>query len=149
MAAKTWFKESIASLLSAPGPLHMPKLPHGIGGGHGPIDVFSTRFANLFADDVDATVDGERLDKAALKDRIVAIKKEYNPSTASFSDIHGSYGDGDFADGERVQTRLDWTQSSTDGVAEFTMRNTITWDARVKTISGDFRKIYKLGITTQ
>jgi len=148
MAAKTWFQESITSLLTAPGPIHMPKLPFGMRGGHGPIDVFSTRFANLFTDDVDAMVNGESLDKDGLKDKLVTIKKQYNPSSATFSDVGGSSGVWEVAEGEHVLTKLDWTQVNTQGAEETISVSSITWDARLQHVSGNLRKIQKLGITT-
>jgi hypothetical protein len=92
MAAKQWFQESISSLLSAPGPIHMPKLPFGLHGGPGPIDVFSTRFTNLFTDDVDANVNGEAMNKAGLEEKLVILKKLYDPSSAAFADDESDSG---------------------------------------------------------
>jgi hypothetical protein len=87
-SAQLRFQESIISLLSAPGPLHIPRLPFGHG-GHGPIDVFSTRFTNLFPDDVDANVNGVAVDKAGLKDNLVTLKKSFDSTTAAFTNVDG------------------------------------------------------------
>ena len=81
-----WFQNAFKSLMEAPGPISIPKLPFGMRGGPGPIDVFSTRFYSLFADDVSATVNGEAVDKEGLKGRLVKIKRRYNMQTAQLEE---------------------------------------------------------------
>jgi hypothetical protein len=78
-----WLQHELSSLLSSPGPIRIPRLPFGLRGGPGPIDVFSSRFANLFSDDVRATINGIDYDKAGLKDKVIELKQYYDPDSAT------------------------------------------------------------------
>ncbi|KZS87682.1 hypothetical protein SISNIDRAFT_460613 [Sistotremastrum niveocremeum HHB9708] len=76
-----WLEEGIRSLLTA-GPQigHFPR--HA---GHGPVDIFSSRFNALFATNVTALVNGQLLDNAALKQKLSDVQKAFSPETAQFS----------------------------------------------------------------
>jgi hypothetical protein len=79
-----WLEQAITGLLTAPGPITIPKLPGGIIGGPGPIDLFSTRFANTFTADVKAEINGTDYDNAGLKAKLANIKSVFNPETTTF-----------------------------------------------------------------
>ena len=53
--------------------------------GHGPIDLFSTRFANMFTQDATGVVGGKEVDKEGLKQSLLAWQKKWNQDTAHFT----------------------------------------------------------------
>lgn len=62
-----------------------PKFPGmHIRMGPGPIDVFSTRFANMFTQEATGVVGGKEVDKAGLKEALLALQRKWNPDTAKF-----------------------------------------------------------------
>jgi len=76
----TWLEQAITGLLTAPGPFHLPP-----GSGIGPIDLFSTRFAQTFTSDVKATINGTSYDNADLKAKLASVKGEFSNETATFN----------------------------------------------------------------
>lgn len=52
--------------------------------GPGPIDLFSTRFANMFTKEATGVVAGVQVDKEGLKQSLLALQKQWNPETAQF-----------------------------------------------------------------
>ncbi|KAF8492520.1 hypothetical protein JB92DRAFT_2577417, partial [Gautieria morchelliformis] len=78
-----WVERALASLLSAPH-ISFPKPPAGINLGPGPIDLFSTRFNNTFTSDAKGRVDGELVNRDALKEKLLALQSHYNPDTVKF-----------------------------------------------------------------
>ena len=87
-ATPEFLQDRLSSLLSAPH-IHFNKPPHGgpLGGlrmGPGPVDVFSTRFTNYFTRDATGVVAGNAVDRAALKDALLALQRRWNPDSATF-----------------------------------------------------------------
>ncbi|KAJ3481783.1 hypothetical protein NLI96_g7423 [Meripilus lineatus] len=104
-----WLAQNLSSLLSSPY-IHFPKPPAGLPGlrlGHGPIDLFSTRFTNLFSDEAKGTVDGQEVDKAGLKDALLAIQRTWNADSANVTPSAS-------ADPKHIAAELTWTLSKTD-----------------------------------
>jgi hypothetical protein len=71
-----WLSTEISKLLVSPH-ISFPKPPAGIRLGPGPVDLFSTNFNNLFAPDVVATVDGEKVSRDELKQKLLNLQKHW------------------------------------------------------------------------
>lgn len=86
----------LTELLSAPHisfPKHPPGGPFGaLRMGHGPVDLFSTRFLNDFAEDARGTVNGRAVDTDGLKAALLALQRRWNPDTSSFTPVVGAQG---------------------------------------------------------
>ena len=85
-ASSEWLQEQLSTLLASPY-IHFsqPKIPGlQLRMGPGPIDLFSTRFANTFTHDATAVVAGKELDKDGLKTALLALQKRWIPESASF-----------------------------------------------------------------
>ncbi|EPS99318.1 hypothetical protein FOMPIDRAFT_143163 [Fomitopsis schrenkii] len=80
-----WLQDRLQTLLNSPY-IHFdqPKLPH-LRMGHGPVDLFSTRFNNWFTSDATGVVAGSTVDKAGLKDALLALQRKWNSDTAKFT----------------------------------------------------------------
>lgn len=52
--------------------------------GPGPIDLFSTRFINLFTHEAKGTVNGQEVAKDELKEQLLKLQKKYNKETVKF-----------------------------------------------------------------
>ena len=83
-ASAEFVQEHLSTLLKSPY-IHFtqPQIP-GIRLGHGPIDLFSTRYANFFTHNATGVVAGQELDKDGLKQALLALQKRWNPDTARF-----------------------------------------------------------------
>lgn len=86
-ADSAWLQQQLQQLLASPY-IHFNH-PPGIRMGHGPVDLFSTRFNNLFAPDASGTVAGTDADRAALKQALLALQKHWSPDSASFAPATG------------------------------------------------------------
>ena len=78
-------QQMLSTLLASPH-IHFNQ-PHGIGGirlGHGPIDLFSTRFTNYFTHEATGSVAGTEVDKEGLKQALLALQKKWDPENAQF-----------------------------------------------------------------
>ncbi|KAH9854520.1 hypothetical protein C2E23DRAFT_726455 [Lenzites betulinus] len=83
-----FLQERLATLLASPhihfnrppatGPLSKIRL------GPGPVDLFSTRFANMFTPDATGVVGGKAVDHDGLKSALLALQKRWNPQEATF-----------------------------------------------------------------
>ncbi|PSR78708.1 hypothetical protein PHLCEN_2v7297 [Hermanssonia centrifuga] len=85
-ATSEWLQEQLSTLLASPH-IHFshPKFPGAhMRMGPGPIDVFSTKFANMFTSDATGTVAGTQVDKDGLKESLLALQKQWNPDSAKF-----------------------------------------------------------------
>lgn len=71
-----WLSTEISKLLVSPH-ISFPKPPAGIRLGPGPVDLFSTVFNNIFAPDVVATVDGEKVSRDELKQKLLNLQKHW------------------------------------------------------------------------
>ncbi|KAI0964643.1 hypothetical protein AcW1_001414 [Taiwanofungus camphoratus] len=82
-----WLEEHLHTLLNSPY-IHFPV--GQLGGrrmGHGPVDLFSTRFNNFFTKGATGVVNGKDVDRAALKDTLLALQSKWNPATAKFAAV--------------------------------------------------------------
>lgn len=82
-----WLAQQLKTLLSSPY-IHFSQPPAGLHGlrlGPGPIDLFSTRFENLFSNDATGVVAGEEVDRADLKQALLALQRTWNPDTLNIS----------------------------------------------------------------
>ncbi|KZT68648.1 hypothetical protein DAEQUDRAFT_727518 [Daedalea quercina L-15889] len=84
-----WLQEKLRLLMNSPY-IHFnhPKLP-GIRMGPGPVDLFSTRFNNMFTSDVTGVVAGNEVDKEGLKQALLALQRKWNNDSVRFSPSAG------------------------------------------------------------
>ncbi|KAM5538387.1 hypothetical protein V8D89_007989 [Ganoderma adspersum] len=110
-ASAEFLQEHLSTLLNSPY-IHFkqPQIP-GIRLGHGPVDLFSTRFANFFTHDATGVVAGQELDKGGLKHALLALQKRWNPDSASF------VAEGDAA---KPSSKFLWTQKDAANQTEVT-----------------------------
>lgn len=80
-----WLSKEISDLLASPH-ISFPKPPTGIHLGPGPIDLFSTKFNNLFALSVEAVVDGQQVSRDDLKQKLLNLQKHWDPKGVKFQD---------------------------------------------------------------
>ncbi|KAH9949408.1 hypothetical protein B0H21DRAFT_688455 [Amylocystis lapponica] len=86
-APPDWLQQQLATLLASPY-IHFtqpPALPSGRRLGHGPVDLFSTRFNNLFTHDAAGTVAAQPADRARLKRALLALQRTWAPDAARFT----------------------------------------------------------------
>lgn len=88
-SSSQWLANSLSALLASPY-VHFPQ-PPVVGGipinlGPGPLDLFSTRFENLFTQDATGVVAGKQVDKDGLKEILLAVQQHWNPGNARFVD---------------------------------------------------------------
>lgn len=80
-----WFTSKFSELMAS-SHISFPTPPPNIHLGPGPIDVFSTKFDDLYPDDVEAAVDGEVVSKDDLKQKLLNLKKRWDPEQVEFQD---------------------------------------------------------------
>lgn len=82
-----FLQDKLSTLLASPH-IHFNAPPAGgplhIRMGHGPVDLFSTRFLNFFTADARGVVGGKEVDHDGLKDALLALQKKWNPQEARF-----------------------------------------------------------------
>ncbi len=80
-----FLQDRLSTLLASPH-IHFNKPPAllNIRMGPGPVDVFSTRFANWFTHDATGVVNGKQVDKEGLKEALLALQKKWHPDSANF-----------------------------------------------------------------
>ncbi|EMD30872.1 hypothetical protein CERSUDRAFT_109729 [Gelatoporia subvermispora B] len=105
-----WLQSQLSTLLASPhihfnrptgGPLA------GLRMGPGPVDLFSTRFSNMFTSDAAGTVAGQEVDREGLKDALLALQKQWTPDSASFVDEQPQ-------EGQQTATRFMFTPKDTE-----------------------------------
>ncbi|EJF67510.1 hypothetical protein BD309DRAFT_965632 [Dichomitus squalens] len=103
-------QEKLTTLLNSPY-IHFNQPPqlHGIRLGHGPVDLFSTRFNNYFTSDATGIVAGKEVDKEGLKTALLALQKRWNPDSANFVSQ---------SDASKPTTKFLWTQKNADQPTE-------------------------------
>lgn len=82
----TFLQDALTSILNSPH-ISFPKPPHGLPNirlGHGPIDLFSTRFTNVFAENATGEIAGTQVDKEGLKNALLALQKVWDGDSATF-----------------------------------------------------------------
>lgn len=75
-----WLQEHLTQLLSSPY-IHFtqPKIAGlQLRMGPGPIDLFSTKFANMVTGDVTGVIAGKEVDKDGLKEALLKLQKKWN-----------------------------------------------------------------------
>ncbi|CDO68485.1 hypothetical protein BN946_scf184499.g10 [Trametes cinnabarina] len=105
-----FLQERLSALLASPH-IHFNTPPafHGIRMGHGPVDLFSTRFANWFSHDAKGVVGGKEVDREGLKEALLALQRKWDGQSASFVPHEGA---------EKPTTRLLWAQKGSGDPAE-------------------------------
>lgn len=81
-----WLQTRLSELLASPH-IHFtqPNVPGlRLRMGPGPIDLFSTRFINLFTHEAKGTVNGQEVAKDELKEQLLKLQKKYNKETVKF-----------------------------------------------------------------
>ena len=82
-----WLSKEISQIISSP---HIsfpkPAAPLPFKMGPGPVDLFSTRFNNTFAYDVQATVTGEEVSREGLKAKLLGLQKHWSAGEIQFRD---------------------------------------------------------------
>ncbi|KAK7686511.1 hypothetical protein QCA50_010109 [Cerrena zonata] len=82
-----WLQDRLAKLLKAPH-ISIPRptgaLAH-IRMGPGPIDLFSTYYANFFTSDAKGVVAGKEVDREGLKQALLALQKKWHVDSAKFT----------------------------------------------------------------
>ncbi|PIL31018.1 hypothetical protein GSI_05712 [Ganoderma sinense ZZ0214-1] len=117
-ASPEFVQERLSTLLNSPY-IHFsqPHIP-GLRLGHGPVDLFSTRFGNYFTHDATARVAGRELDRDGLKEALLALQKRWNPDTASFVSVAAAQGEGEA--GAKPKSKFVWTQKDAGDETEVT-----------------------------
>lgn len=82
-SSQEWVQNTLSEILSSPH-INFPKQT-AIRMGHGPVDLFSTRFINSFTPDVRATVAGQEMTRDELKQSLLALQKHWNPNSVEFA----------------------------------------------------------------
>ncbi|KZT02096.1 uncharacterized protein LAESUDRAFT_730612 [Laetiporus sulphureus 93-53] len=87
MAERTsteWLQQSLHTLMMSP---YIHFTPPKIGRVHapGPIDLFSTRFNNMFSRECTGVVAGREVDRDGLKQALLALQREWRDEAASFA----------------------------------------------------------------
>ncbi|GJE89561.1 hypothetical protein PsYK624_056640 [Phanerochaete sordida] len=93
-ATPEWLTEKLTELLKSPY-IHFtqPKIPGlQLRMGPGPIDLFSTRFANMCTDDVTGVLAGAAVDKDGLKQGLLALQKKINAGQVQTGEAQGAEG---------------------------------------------------------
>ncbi|KAH8084358.1 hypothetical protein BXZ70DRAFT_900445 [Cristinia sonorae] len=127
-----FLQESLSSILSSPH-ISFPKPPAGLPNirlGHGPVDLFSTRFANTFASDAKGVVAGKEVDRDALKAALLALQKRWQEDTVKFDEQQSSV----------VSVAFTWTPRKTTDTAQVKASATIGDEGgapRIKTLNLD------------
>jgi len=117
-ASSKWLQEQLQTLMNSPYiHFNQPKIG-GLRMGHGPIDLFSTRFSNLFAKDATGVVAGKEVDRDGLKEALLALQKKWNNDTAKFAPATGLQAG-------QVGTRAEWTPSNADQPLDVTATATV------------------------
>ncbi|KAL4245105.1 hypothetical protein ABKN59_009670 [Abortiporus biennis] len=102
-ASSQWLANNISTLLSSPY-IHFPPAPKGLPMLHmgpGPVDLFTTRFENLFTTNATGVVAGKEVGRNELKECLLALQKKWNPQTAHFVDNPDQ-------DGHEPAMTMDW-----------------------------------------
>ncbi|RPD54455.1 hypothetical protein L226DRAFT_471870 [Lentinus tigrinus ALCF2SS1-7] len=107
-----FLQDRLATLLASPY-IHFNKPPASlhIRMGPGPVDVFSSRFANWFTHDCTGVVNGKHVDKEGLKDALLRLQKKWNPESANFVAQDSS---------SKPTTKFAWTVKNAQQPAEVT-----------------------------
>ncbi|KAI0363308.1 hypothetical protein BV20DRAFT_958566 [Pilatotrama ljubarskyi] len=105
-------QDKLSTLLSSPH-IHLNHPPKfgGIRMGPGPVDLFSTRFANFFTPDATGVVAGKEVDHEGLKKALLALQKKWDPQNANFV-AQGS--------APKPTTKLLWTRKDAEHQSEVT-----------------------------
>ena len=81
-----WLQENLSDLLASPHiHFNQPSIPGlHLRMGPGPIDLFSTRFMNLFTHEAKGTVNGQEVSRDELKENLLKIQKRFNKDSVKF-----------------------------------------------------------------
>ncbi|KAF7793594.1 hypothetical protein EIP86_004708 [Pleurotus ostreatoroseus] len=120
-ATSEWLQEQLSTLLASPYiHFNQPNFPGlHLRMGPGPIDVFSTRFANTFTKEAKGTVGGKEVDKEGLKQSLLALQKKWNKDTAKFVEAQPNDAV------HNAATKFSWTPKEADTAVEVSASATI------------------------
>jgi len=128
-----WLQEKLQTLMNSPYiHFNQPKLP-GLRMGHGPVDLFSTRFNNWFTSDATGVVAGNEVDKDGLKQALLALQKKWNNDSATFTPSAG-------AQEGLLATRVEFTPAGSEQAADVTASASVRQEGgseRISTLSLD------------
>ncbi|OCH87551.1 hypothetical protein OBBRIDRAFT_796089 [Obba rivulosa] len=126
-----WLQSQLSTLLASPY-IHFNKPTAGpLAGlrmGPGPIDLFSTRFANMFTADATGTVAGQAVDRDGLKDALLALQKRWSPDSATFTDEQPQ-------EGQDAATQFTFTPKDADSQVQVTAAATVREEGGATRIS--------------
>ncbi|KAI8980635.1 hypothetical protein BD414DRAFT_102471 [Trametes punicea] len=107
-----FLQDRLSTLLASPH-IHFnhPPALGGIRLGHGPVDLFSTRFMNYFTPDATGVVAGKQVDHEGLKNALLALQKKWDGQNANFVAQEAA---------AKPTTRLLWAQRGTGTQADVT-----------------------------
>lgn len=89
-----WLSNQLITLLNSPH-IHFtqPKFPGlQLRTGPGPIDLFSTRFANMFTKDATGVLGGQEVDRDGLKEGLLALQKKWKGDSVQTQDAQSADG---------------------------------------------------------
>ncbi|KAI0348195.1 hypothetical protein BDW22DRAFT_1424401 [Trametopsis cervina] len=119
-----WLQDHLAELLASPY-IHFtqPKLPgRQLRMGPGPVDLFSTRFSNMFARDATGVVNGQEVGKDDLKQSLLKLQKHYTKDSLKCTPQGVTHG--------QVSTKMAWSRKDSGSNAE------IAASAKTKDVDG-------------
>lgn len=82
-----WLQEQLSGLLALPY-IHFtqPKIPGlSLRMGPGPIDLFSTRFSNIFSKEATGVIVNQEVDRDDLKQGLLKLQKKWNKDSVQFA----------------------------------------------------------------
>lgn len=77
-----WLATSLSSLLAAPH-VHIADESPLLPTGPGPVDVFSTKFEQMFVPDARGFVAGREIDREELKETLLGLQRRWNAAEGS------------------------------------------------------------------
>ena len=89
-----WLSAQLTTLLNSPY-IHFtqPKIPGlQLRMGPGPIDLFSTRFANMFTKEATGVLAGQEVDRDGLKSGLLALQKRWTKDNVQITDAQAAEG---------------------------------------------------------
>ncbi|KAI0823326.1 hypothetical protein BC628DRAFT_525389 [Trametes gibbosa] len=100
-----WLSDCLCDLMASP---HVPMPRHGgMHLGHGPVDVFTTRFNQYFGQEARGTLCGHAVDREGLKAGLLALQKRWNPEAVKVMEEPGTHDS--HLGHHMMSTEVEWT----------------------------------------
>ncbi|KIP10164.1 hypothetical protein PHLGIDRAFT_34090 [Phlebiopsis gigantea 11061_1 CR5-6] len=125
-----WLSTQLTTLLASPH-IHFtqPSLPGlKLRMGPGPIDVFSTRFANMCTKDVTGVLGGNEVDKEGLKEGLLALQKKWSADGMQVESAQAP-------DGFQVATNMFFTPKDAESQAKISVSASMREEGGLQRIS--------------